>query len=171
MSYQVTSGAHVLRVEDGALIPPDAGNADYQELLAWQADGGVIEPAPVPSLGAARAARDAELAAACSAAITAGITLDVTGEALFYPTSPQDQANLNGVVTVALLGVPEGWTQGLTTGDAAGVWARRPHTAAQTQAVGRAVAAHVDACRARLADRRAALAAAGSYEEIGAVAW
>lgn len=171
MNYQATSGPYVLRVDDGALIPPDAGNADYVAMLAWQVAGGVIEPAPLPSLDAVRAARDAQLTAECAGAITAGLTLDVAEAGLFYPTAPTDQANLTAVVTLTLLGVQNDWTQDLTTRDAAGVWARRSHTAAQVQAVGRAVAAHVDACRARLADRRAALAAAGSYEEIGAIVW
>ena len=153
-SYQTTAGAYVLRVDDGALIPPDIENADYLELLAWQAAGGVIEPAPLPSLDAVRAARDADLSAACAAAITSGLMLDVTGVVLFYPTGVTDQLNISGVVSLTLLGVPDGWTQDLTTRDAAGVWARRSHTAAQVQAVGRAVAAHVVACRVRLSDRR-----------------
>lgn len=141
-------------------VPDWAGVGDE-----W-ADGIVMRAGP--SLTEARAAKDAELTAACAAAITSGVVLDVTGEELTYPTSPHDQANLNAVVTITLLGVPDGWTQELTTADAAGVWERRPHTAEQVRAVGLAVAAHVDACRARLAARRMALAAA---EEIAGVAW
>lgn len=57
----------VLRLSDGALIPQDEANRDYQEYLAWAAAGGV----PAPELTAEeeaqqqeaveRAWRDAEL--------------------------------------------------------------------------------------------------------------
>jgi hypothetical protein len=38
----------VLRVSDGAMIPPDPKNRDYQDLLAWIAAGNVIAPANIP---------------------------------------------------------------------------------------------------------------------------
>lgn len=167
--YELVKGG-VRRIFDCAVIPADIGNADYADVMAWVDAGGVLSESPA-SCEEARRSREIELSAACAAAITAGITQDVTGEELFYPTTLPDQANLTAVVTLTLLGVPDDWTQDLTTRDAAGVWARRSHTAAQVRAVGRAVAAHVDACRARLADRRGALAAAGSSEEISAVVW
>lgn len=143
--------------------------ADCEAGAAWEESRCVPSP---ERLEARRSARDAELAAACAVAITAGVVLDVTGEALFYPTTtPTDQLNLAGVVALTLIGVPDGWVQGLTCRDSAGAWARRLHTAEQVQAVGRAVVAHVDACRARLAQRRAELAAAVTGEEIAAVMW
>lgn len=36
----------VLRVADGAFIPMDEGNADYQAFLAWQAAGNAPDPIP-----------------------------------------------------------------------------------------------------------------------------
>ncbi len=169
--YQSTAHG-IRRTEDGALIPLDLGNADYLALLAWQAAGGVIDPEPAPPLEVVRATRETDLAAACAAAITAGVTLDVLGQTIHYPTGQTDQVNLSGAVTLTLLpGLPDDWVQHLTCRDATGTWARRPHTAPQLQAVGRAVAAHVDACRGRLAERRAALAAAGSAEEVGEICW
>jgi hypothetical protein len=38
----------VLRYSDGATIPPDGGNRDWQEYLAWCDDGNVADPAPDP---------------------------------------------------------------------------------------------------------------------------
>ena len=46
--YQLTTGSSVLRLSDGAFIPPDPGNRDYAAYLAYLADGNTPEPAPAP---------------------------------------------------------------------------------------------------------------------------
>ena len=38
----------IQRISDGACIPFDPANTDYQEYLEWVADGGVPEPADTP---------------------------------------------------------------------------------------------------------------------------
>jgi hypothetical protein len=39
----------VERVADGAFIPFDLGNVDYQLYLAWIAEGNEPDPAPLPA--------------------------------------------------------------------------------------------------------------------------
>ena len=39
MTYQLTSSNCVIRLADDACIPPSLDNTDYQEYLAWVAEG------------------------------------------------------------------------------------------------------------------------------------
>lgn len=43
--YQLTSNERtIIRTGDGAYIPTDPANRDYQEYLKWAEDGGVADP-------------------------------------------------------------------------------------------------------------------------------
>ncbi len=46
----------VQRMRDQAFIPFDPANRDYQEFLAWQAEGNEPDPAPEPHIPAAKEA-------------------------------------------------------------------------------------------------------------------
>jgi len=48
MTYQLTTGDRILRLDDGAFIPPDPANTDYAAYLEWVAAGNTPEPAPEP---------------------------------------------------------------------------------------------------------------------------
>lgn len=77
-------------------------------------------------------------------AIISGITSDALGTMHTYPTTQTDQNNLNGLITESLL-PGSGDEYKFWCADAAGAWARRIHTKAQIQAVGKAVLTHVKA--------------------------
>jgi hypothetical protein len=49
--YRHLDAGWVLRLTDGAHIPPEPTNRDWVEFLAWEAEGGVTNPyiPPVPS--------------------------------------------------------------------------------------------------------------------------
>ncbi len=48
MVYTLTSGSSVIRDADGACIPDDPSNTDWQTYQAWLAAGNTPNPAPVP---------------------------------------------------------------------------------------------------------------------------
>jgi len=49
--YRLTANDSVIRTADGAGIPPDPANSDWQAYQRWLADGGVPDPyvPPIPS--------------------------------------------------------------------------------------------------------------------------
>jgi hypothetical protein len=50
MTFQLTTSDSILRLADGAFIPPDPDNSDYREYLAWVDEGNTPEPAPEPTV-------------------------------------------------------------------------------------------------------------------------
>lgn len=48
MDYQLTTNDTIVRTTDGAFIPPDPGNTDYQRYQSWLEDGNEPKPAPEP---------------------------------------------------------------------------------------------------------------------------
>jgi hypothetical protein len=76
--YQL-NGNTILRLDDGACIPRDEGNADYRAYEAWLAAGNTPDPAPsldaADTLALKKAARE-QAVAAISVTTAAGHTFD-----------------------------------------------------------------------------------------------
>lgn len=132
--YQLGDGGAIIRKEDGAIIPADPDNSDYQAFLAWS-EFNTPDPLPVASLFvvAGEARYKAE---------TSGIV--VSGSAIL--TDRQSQALINGAVSFVQLNPTASVRFKVATGAFATL------SAQQVIGIGLAVAQHVQACFAREAD-------------------
>lgn len=104
MDYTYTQGPYGLIRSDGAFIPADVGNSDYQAYLAFIAAGGsLVVPSAADQLATAQTDQIALLSTACASAITSGFTSSALGQAYIYPSKATDQQNLSASVLNALL--------------------------------------------------------------------
>ncbi|MDH4122362.1 MAG: hypothetical protein OEV94_11735 [Deltaproteobacteria bacterium] len=131
-----------------------------------------VAPADVPAylLEWAKQAANQRLAAACQAAIEAGVTGFALGSAHTYPTDKTSQINLTAEVSAAIIDGPIG-TYAFMCANVAGVWARRPHTDVQIKAAGVDARTHVKTQLTRLDTLRAQVAAATTVAAVEAVVW
>ena len=129
--------------------------------MVQNADGSFS--APGPTLGQAQAAQIALLRTACQSAITGGFTSSALGSVYGYPSDPTSQSNLN---TVA--GSPSGGSPWCESG---GVWAMKPHTQSQAQAVLASFVAWLNACQAQLATLTGEVQAATTVSAVQAITW
>lgn len=61
MAYRLTLNPELIqRIADNTFFPTNPENKDYQEFLAWQADGNTPDPAESPEETAAREAQELE---------------------------------------------------------------------------------------------------------------
>lgn len=50
MSYKLTQSSFIIRTTDGAFIPADPANTDWQQYQQWLSEGNIPEPAdPIPA--------------------------------------------------------------------------------------------------------------------------
>lgn len=148
-----------------------SGGPTPDAVLTWL-DGAAAptwhDPRP---LDQARADKAVELSTACGLHIVGGFISDALGAAHTYPSTVLDQHNLNGLVTRSLYpSNPPSWTEKFWCADAAGVWERRAHTAAQLQAVGDTAIARITAAQAQC-DTLVAAAMAASLAGLDDITW
>jgi hypothetical protein len=122
MSYQQAAFSEgILRLEDGALIPVDPGNADYQAYQAWLAEGNSPQPAesgsPLPDywafwehlLGTSAYQAIGQQAAASlpmNTAVTEFVAL-ISDAKAGRPQVPAIQACINGILGLGTFTVAE----------------------------------------------------------------
>ncbi|MBU0680090.1 MAG: hypothetical protein KKD73_01590 [Proteobacteria bacterium] len=117
-----------------------------------------------------------DLKVACDANCRGGLESSQLGTPHTYETTTdRDQANLNALTSAALKNMATaGWTQNMTCIDAAGIKARRSHTAAQLAEVGEGaqlmISGNIDKFWNLLADLETAYLA-GNQTAMLAVIW
>ena len=156
-SYALVANSSSVQRSDGALIPDDARNLDWQAYQAWVASGNMATPVPAPTSAQAAASNYANAIAAGLAVASASTpALNAT-----YGVDPTAQANITAIVTgiAAGLGLPGGGSS-FTYLDATG----GPHAMTQTQfiALAQAIRGYVYALDLYLAGQGAQPAASAT---------
>lgn len=159
----------------------DVTDQEFQAAMSRQPDeilavenGHVVVVPRALTIDQLKSAKMANLAAACREACEAGFTHNALGANHRYPTKPQDQANLTAVVTASLVNGAGGEPYRFWCADSDGVWARRDHSVAQIQQVGRGVLEMIRDNQdqyAALADAVKALPENASQAEFDAIQW
>ena len=93
-TYSLTSGPFVLR-SDGAFIPSDPANMDWQTYQMWLATGNIPTPRPSPTLAQ-------QAAAISSVAVVSSSTSTLNGNYGCDPASLQRVANTLSAIAVNL---------------------------------------------------------------------
>lgn len=150
MAYTLNQFGGINRDLDGASIPADPGNRDYQEYLAWVAEGNTPAPVPIDDLKAAKLAQiEADRDAACVATVnvighpwqadarsqsllSSSILLAQAG--VYTPSVWRDESNVDVAVTLADLVLIAGVMAAQTQAAYAASWARKAALAAATTA-------------------------------------
>lgn len=164
------NGSGVTRVEDGAFIPNDQKNIDWQAYQNWVAAGNTANPSQ--NFDQVKQAQLAIVGAACAAAITDGFQSSALGKAYTYPSGQTDQANLAANVLSSMYpNLPANWATPQLCADSKGVWDYRPHTAAQIQQVGSDGKAAILACLTKNAALQAQIKAAPDAASAQQIVW
>ena len=129
----------------------------------WYVASGTLTQTNPNALPQVQASQAALLRTACQSAITGGFTSSALGSAYNYPSDPTSQSNLN---TVA--GSPSGGSLWCESG---GVWAMKPHTQSQAQAVLASFVAWLNSCQSQLATLTAEVNAATTVSAVQAITW
>lgn len=141
LDANLSSKTHYIDVSNAQHTPREYTD-DEKAALAGLAPGWVWQmPERVAvdqrTLDATRAAKVAEMSAACAAAILDGFPSSALGAEHTYPAKPTDQTNLAGSILDSLIAGPGDWVTPFWCAGADGAWDFRMHTAAQIQQVGR----------------------------------
>lgn len=160
MAYKLLSNGFIQRARDGAAIPADEENRDYQEYLDWLADGN--EPQG-PSLNEVKASRWTE-AKAFRELATCGGCPTPKGR---VDTSDGSQIKISGAVQMAMIAqaAAQPFSIDWTMEDNSVV----PHDEAEMIALGVAVGQHVATCFATAVAIREAINSAESVEAVQAI--
>lgn len=166
--YQIGQNC-IIRTADGASIPSDPTNTDYQNYLQWAAAGNAADPAAPVMIAQARSIQAGAISAACQAAILSGFQSLALGSTYSYASTSVDQLNLQSTLA-ASAGSAAGWSAPIwcATGS---TWALVSHTSAQLQQVNADWVAFRVVAQQKYATLISKINSAKTVSAVNAVSW
>lgn len=95
--YQLTEGTAIIRKSDNAWIPAGPKNVDYQNYLAWVADGNAPDPAPGIPIDEIKTSKLAALDASAATAYVGGFYSSASGSEMYYDSDTETQTLLANI--------------------------------------------------------------------------
>lgn len=160
-TYSLVFNSNSVQRSDGAFIPNDPGNTDWQQYQLWLSKGNAPTPVPIDIY---KTTQKGTISSDCSRAITGGFQSNALGNTHSYPSDTTTQTNINVLAS-------SGSNGSIWCADSSNTWSFATHTSAQSLQVQKDMVAHIQAQQTKYSQLIVQIDAANTVSQVQSVTW